>query len=331
MRILVSFVLLIFLSFQSLQAGEYGDAFLLASQYPQVQSLGYSTVAGRVVAGHALNNPAGLSANGNQSQVSMVYQQFTGLSNNIGVEGKYPIGKLYMFGVTLIHSAVDGLYSRPDLSGLSPADRRDSVLALDNSSFDIIDYREDGAFITIAREFEFEINLGWKFFKIPCRLPLGFSAKYIDKVLVDNRGLGFGIDIGGQLFFNLEDMSEVLSLTEFGLGLFLSDILNTPVYWTTEHQDTIKRSLVGGFSISQKFPKYASQLTFTSSVQTRYADVRQYGVAVEVKETIFLRGGYDGYTPSLGLGIGLKKFIIDYSFSQHELASMQKIGINYHF
>ena len=331
MRILYSFVLLICMSFETLDAGEYGDAFLLASQHPQVQSLGYSTVAGRVSAGHTMNNPAGLAASGPHSQLSLVYQQFTGLSNNIGVEGKYPIGESYMLGVTLIHSAVDGLYSRPNLSGLSPADRRDSVLTLNISSSDLIDYREDGAFLTLAREFEFEVNLGWKFFKIPCRLPLGFSAKYIDKVLVDNRGLGFGIDIGGQLFFNLEDMSEVLSLTEFGLGLFLSDILNTPVYWTTEHQDAIKRSLVGGFSISQKFPKYASQLTFTSSVQTRYADVRQYGVAVEVKETIFLRGGYDGYTPSLGLGIGLKKFIIDYSFSQHELANMQKIGINYHF
>ncbi|MBT6759532.1 MAG: hypothetical protein HOA83_08465 [Candidatus Marinimicrobia bacterium] len=316
---------------QSLYSGEYADAFLLASQHPQVQSLGYSSVAARVSSGHALNNPAGLASGDRNSQLSMVYQQFTGLSNNIGVEGKYALGESYLLGITLIHSAVDGLYSRPNLSGLTPTDRRDSVLTLDNSSAEIIDYREDGAFITLAREFEFEFNLGWKFFKIPCRLPIGVSAKYIDKVLVDNRGLGFGIDIGSQLFFNLAGMNKILSRTEFGIGLFLSDILNTPVYWTTKHQDAIKRMLVGGFSITQNLPKYASQLTVTSSIQTRYADVRQYGIAIKVKDTIILRGGYDGYTPSLGLGIGLKKFIIDYSFSQHELANMQNIGINYHF
>jgi len=331
MKILQQFVFLFLVSLSMLRAGEYADAFLLASQYPQIQSMGFSSVAVQVQSGFALNNPAGFAADGHRSQLSVVYQEFTGLSSNIGIEGKYPVSGTYMLGFTLVHSGVDGLYFRPDLSGLSPVDRRDLVLTRDNSNPGILDYREDGAFISLAREFEFEINLGWKFFKIPCRLPLGVSAKYIDKVLVENRGLGFGIDIGSQLFFNLHDMSHVLSKTEFGLGLFLSDILNTPVYWTTEHQDAIKRSLTIGLSITQNLPKLASQLTISSSTQTRYADVRQYGIGIKVKDTIFLRGGYDGYTPSLGLGIGLKKFIIDYSFSQHELANMQKIGINYHF
>ncbi|MBC8376353.1 MAG: hypothetical protein H8E26_09940 [FCB group bacterium] len=331
MRVILKSLFLIIFGVQVLFAGEYADAFLLASHHPQVQSLGYSAVATRVGSGHALNNPAGFATGARAQQLSLVYQEFQGLSNNLGFEGKYSLGEAYVLGVTVIHSSVDDLFSRPNLSGLTPADRRDSVLTLDNSSASIIDYREDGAFISIARQFEFEINLGWKFFKIPCRLPLGVSAKYIDKVLVDNRGLGFGIDIGSQLFFNLADMSRILTRTEFGFGLFLSDILNTPVYWTTKHQDAIKRSLTGGFSITQNFPEYASQLTITSSIQTRDVDVRQYGIGIKVKDTIFLRGGYDGYTPSLGLGIGLKKFIIDYSFSQHELANMQKIGINYHF
>ena len=331
MRHLLHIGLFLLLSASSLFAGEYADAFLLASQHPQVQSLGYSAIATRIGSGHALNNPAGFAGSGRQHQLSMVYQQFTGLSSNIGAEGTYLLGDSYVLGVTLIHSAVDGLYSRPNLSSLSPIDRRDSVLALSNTSGAIIDYREDGAFLTLAREFEFEINLGWKFFKIPCHMPIGVSAKYIDKILVDNRGLGFGIDMGSQLFFNLEDMSKVLTHTEFGLGLFLSDILNTPVYWTTEHQDAIKRVLVKGFSVTQNIPKYGSQITFSTSTQMRYVGVRQYGIGIQVKDAIFLRGGYDGYTPSLGLGIGLKKFIIDYSFSQHELANMQKIGINYHF
>ena len=331
MRVIQKSIFLIAIGAHILFAGEYADAFLLASHHPQVQSLGYSSVAARVGSGHALNNPAGFAIGDRAGHLSLVYQDFQGLSNNLGLEGKYRLGDSYVLGVTLIHSSVDDLFSRPNLSGLTPSDRRDSVLTLDNSNASIIDYREDGAFITLARQFEFELNLGWKFFKIPCRVPLGISAKYIDKVLVDNRGLGFGLDIGSQLFFNLAGMSRVLSRTEFGIGLFLSDILDTPVYWTTKHQDAIKRSLAGGFSITQNFPKYATQLTITTSIQTRYTDVKQYGIGLEVKDIIFLRGGHDGYTSSLGLGIGLKKFIIDYTFSQHELANMQKIGINYHF
>jgi len=328
----IKYIILVTLIYcHSLYAGEYADAFLLASQYPQIQSLGYSTVGVRVNAGHALNNPAGFAGGDRNSQLSMVYQEFSGLSSNMGVEGKLALGDSYLLGITLIHSAVDGLYSRPSLSGLTPTDRRDSVLVLDNSKGSIIDYREDAAIVTLAKQYEFEINLGWKFFKIPCHLPLGASAKYIDKVLVENRGLGFGLDLGGQLFFDLAGMTEVLNNTEFGIGLFLSDILNTPVYWTTEHQDAIKRSLVRGYSITQIFPKYSTQVTFSTSKQPRYENVVQYGLAIKVKDVIYLRGGHDGYTPSLGLGIGLKKFIIDYSFSQHELANMQKIGINYHF
>jgi len=331
MRILNLVLLFFLISWQSLSAGEYADAFLLASQYPQIQSMGYSTVATRVGSGFAMNNPAGLAANGQGAQISMLYQQFTGLSNNIAVEGKYSLGESYIVGLTLIHSSVDGLYSRPNLSGLSPSDRRDSVLTLDNSNADLIDYREDGAFASLARNFEFEINLGWKLFKIPCRLPIGASVKYLDKKLDDNRGLGFGIDIGGQLYFDLSGMTRILNNTEFAVGLFLSDLLNSPVYWTTEHQDAIKRSLVRGYSIIQVLPKYSSQVTFSAARQDRYVGVAQYGLEIKVKDMIYIRGGHDGYTPSFGLGIGLKKVIIDYSFSQHELANLQKVGINYHF
>ncbi len=331
MRPILSMIICCLVSIQLLFAGEYADAFLLASQHPQIQALGNSTAAVRIGAGNALNNPAGLAAGSRNPQISMVYQQFTGLSNNIAVEGNYALGQHTILGITLIHSAVDGLYSRPNLSGLTPIDRRDSVLALNTSDLGIIDYREDGAFITLAREIEFEINLGWKFFKIPCRVPLGVSAKYLDKKLVNNRGLGFGIDLGGQLFFELSEMSRVLNNTEFGVGLVLNDILNSPVYWTTKHQDAIKRSLISGISITQKFPKYSSELTLSSSIQSRYGGVFQYGIGAKIMDTISLGLGHDGYTPSFGLGIGLKMFIIDYSFSQHELANMQKIGISYRF
>jgi len=129
MRILNLVLLFFLISWQSLSAGEYADAFLLASQYPQIQSMGYSTVATRVGSGFAMNNPAGLAANGQGAQISMLYQQFTGLSNNIAVEGKYSLGESYIVGLTLIHSSVDGLYSRPNLSGLSPSDSN-SLVAL---------------------------------------------------------------------------------------------------------------------------------------------------------------------------------------------------------
>ncbi|MEA3287375.1 MAG: hypothetical protein U9Q77_08370 [Candidatus Marinimicrobia bacterium] len=330
MKRLSQLALIVVLIFKPGFAGEYADAFLLASLYPQVQSMGNSTVAAKLVNGHALNNPAGY-AQGSSSRFSLVYEQFASLSTNYGFELAYPIGDKYNLGLTVIHNSIDDLYFRPNLSGLPPDARRDSVLLLADSQNDLIQYREDAVFLSLAREFEFILNLGWKFFKIPFRVPLGISVKYLDKLLVENRGLGSGIDIGGQLFFDLTGFNDIFANTEFSTGLFVSDILNTPVYWDTEHQDAIKRNWSTGFSITQLLPQYATAITISSGTQTRYVDVRQYGVEISIKDMVFIRGGHDGYSPSFGLGIGLKKFIIGYTFSQHELADMQKIGINYHF
>ncbi len=323
-------IIILLLLISTLRAGEYADAFLLASYYPQTQSLGYSTVATNVNSGHAMNNPAGF-AQSSGSQLVLVYDQFGALSNNIGLEAKFKTNGYYNYGLTLVHSMVDGLFARPNLSNLSPNARRDSVFSLQDRRGEKINYREDALFFSIARTFEFEINLGWKFFRIPCRMPVGLSIKYLDKILVDNRGLGSGFDFGGQLYFDLAGMTDVLLNTEFSIGLFFSDILNTPVYWSTEHQDAIKRVLVRGVGITQHIEKFHSELTLTRSVHSRYKNIQQYGLEAIVKEAIYLRAGHDGNATSLGLGIGLKKFIIDYSFSQHELAGVQKIGISYHF
>ena len=311
-------------------AGEYADAFLLSSMHPQLQALGNSTVSRAMLSGYALNNPAGLTVIATP-YFGLIYEDFAALSTNIGLEAAFPIHSNYSLGLTLIHSGVSGLYFRPNLSGLAPAARRDSVLNLTAGSDGTIAYREDAAFMSLAREFSFTLDLGWKFFKIPCRMPLGISTKYLDKLLATNRGLGFGVDLGGQLIFSLAGMSDLLVNTEWSLGILISDVLNTPVYWRTEHQDAIKRNYTIGWSISQHIKQYATHLTLSSSTQNRYPDQRQYGVEINVRNQLYVRAGYDGYTPSFGLGIGLKKFIIDYSFRQHELAEIQKIGINYHF
>lgn len=330
MRRLQYLILIIVLPFRAIIPGEYGDAFILASIHPQVYSLGNSAVATTVLSGHALNNPAGFTS-GPQKSIGIVYDQFNGLTQSIGLETKFKVSEKYDLGLTFLNNSISDLYFRPNLSGLTPQDRRDSVLTLNEQDSDVIKYRESAVFLTVAREFNFYIDLGWIFFKIPCRVPVGMSVKYIDKILDENRGLGSGIDAGGQFFFNLGGMTDALANTEFSFGLHFSDILNTPIYWDTQHQDAIGRQLTFGYAATQNIKKYGSKITFSKSSQTRYADVSQYGLELTIKDRVYFRGGHDGYTTSFGLGIGLKKVIIDYSFSQHELSDMQKIGISYHF
>jgi len=330
MKLLRNMIVTLAILSSSLSAGEYGDAFLLASAHPQVYAMGNSTVATIVLGGHALNNPAGF-VNGAPAYISLIYDQFEDLSQSIGFEAKMDLTEKYDLGLTLINNSIGDLYARPNLSTLTPQSRRDSVLVLAAEDAAIINYRESAVLLSMSREFRFYIDLGWVYFKIPCRVPVGISVKYIDKLLDENRGLGSGIDAGTQFFFNLGGMNDWLIDTEFSVGLFISDILNTPIFWTTEHQDAIKRQATFGYAVTQSFRKYDTVLSLSKSNQDRYGTKSQYGVEVKIKDAIFIRVGHDGTTTSFGLGIGLKKFIIDYSFSQHELSDMQKIGINYQF
>ena len=247
------------------------------------------------------------------------------------LEGIYPITDKYHLAATVIHSSIPGLYFRPDLSRLSPEIRRDSVMLLALENGETIPYREDAIFVSLAREYKFVWNVGWKYFKIPCRVPVGVSLKYLDKLLAENRGLGVGIDLGGQFIFSLGGMDDAFQHTEFSIGVILHDILNTPVYWETEHQDAIKRGLIRGVGIVQDIERFKMKISISTSKQSRYPDIRRWGAEIGLRDKVFIRAGHDGISPSFGLGIGLKKFIIDYTFSQHELSGMQRIGISYHF
>ena len=324
---MIRFVLLLLVVCFPLTGGEYADAFLKASIHPQSQALGHSTVARGLTAGHALNNPAGFRSD--SLAISTLYQTFAGLSENLTLEAVFPLSEDYRIGLTVVHSMVSDLTERPDLYGLSPQERRDSVRVIPSGN--PIAYRENAAILSLAREYRFDINLGWKFFKIPCRMPIGLSVKYFDKLLEENRGLGVGFDMGTQIFFNLEGMSRLLKHTEFGLGYMFTDILNSPVYWTTKHQDAIKRQFHRGASITQNVGTTGTRVSYSTAYVSGAEGGRRSGLELSFRDLFDARLGHDGEVTSFGLGIGLKKFIIDYSFSRNELANLQRIGIKYHF
>jgi hypothetical protein len=75
MRFIQYIIFLIFMGFHVLQAGEYADAFLLGSQHPHAQSLGFSSVAASVSSGHAMNNPAGFGRI-TKPRLNLAFKQF---------------------------------------------------------------------------------------------------------------------------------------------------------------------------------------------------------------------------------------------------------------
>ncbi len=311
-----------------LRAGEYADAFLLASFSPYSQALGKSNVALPSYSGYTLNNPAS-NGFGYMPQARMTYHRYGDLLSQYSAAGQHPLGENWLLSAQVIHAGVGDIYARPSLSGLDPLTRRDSVRYTDHDTWGTLQHREDALLTTIGRKLKFNIDLGWKFFEIPCELPVGLTVKYIDKVLEGNRGIGSGIDLGTAVRAELKEVNDLLAYTELYFGYVVRDILNTPVYWETRHQDAIKRSVVTGMALVQPIPSAELVFTVSTSTNAAHQNLRQYGLQIGFKEVLNARLGHDGNEYSLGLGLAFKKFIIDYSFSQHELAGAQKFGVVY--
>ena len=312
------------------QAGEYGDAFLLSALPARSLAMGYSDVALQHEQGYSFLNPASAGMTRDRLGNATVHR-FGSLNTLWTATVQMPVGERWTLNTALLHTGIGDIGERPDLSALDPQSRRDTVRAQSAAGWGTLRHREDAVLLNLATQFSFKIDLGWKFFEIPCTMPVGMTVKVLDKVLAENRGIGSGVDLGVGLHAELADISDRFLNTQLHFGLALQDVLNTPVYWNTKHQDAIKRRWVPGIALSQQIPAWQMRIVVSMSQNALHLNQRQLGAEIGYRKRYKLRFGYDGERLSLGVGVAYKKIIIDYSFGSHELAGRQKIGVVYHF
>lgn len=164
-------------------------------------------------------------------------------------------------------------------------------------------------------------------------LSWGANAKLIYRKIADNSAFGLGADLGG-----------LLTLGHFRLGLNLQDATTTLLAYDSGEKESILPTLKLGTAFQTEILR--GNLTIATDVDLRFegrktSAQRWLGIAsgdlhlggeYTYKEIISLRIGSDQGDLTAGLGLILKKFQVDTSFSSHKrLDNSYKVSAFFYF
>lgn len=174
-------------------------------------------------------------------------------------------------------------------------------------SFDDI---EDGVFLSYG-------------FNVNRQFLAGINLKIIRQHLDFHYSTGFGIDIGG--LYELFD--------GFKVGINLQDVPRTKLTWDlTKHEDIIPFSLKFGAAYTGQIPAFRSTYTVSCSVDTKYYTAMHYGAEWWLMKALALRIGLDDGRLSVGSGMRMSAFQVDYAFVGHDdLGNTHRISTSVRF
>jgi hypothetical protein len=157
--------------------------------------------------------------------------------------------------------------------------------------------------------------------------------KYIKRKLYGYSATGVGFDISCLLKIPLSILFDQEWMGLFNVGINLQDVGGTKISWDTEseHNDKVLMNSKLGFSYTQPFELLDSKLLFAWDIDTVYDRIDHYGMEFEYKKNFAIRSGYYDKNFSLGAGIFLCKFNVDYAFITNPLGNTNRVGIKYSF
>lgn len=323
-------VIILFLSFLLSQETGYGDAFLNIGASSRSIGLGRSVVALPRNVGGYLVNPATTAFLQNNTFTGMYVNQFE-LAEYYTLGFSHPTKNGYQWGIYALNLSVNDIFERPDVKFITDLEsRRDSIRTLVAQGFNSFNTRESALIINLSKGIEHNIHLGWRFAEIPVKIPIGINIKLIQKDLYQLTGTGIGVDLGGMVFLNLEDIFLYDWLDEFTFGLSLNNVLNTKIYWSSGKREDLPMQLIGGIGYFQTFDHLPIKFTLLWQKNSLYQNDSQYGAELTLFDIVNVRGGFNyGYLQGgVGLTLGNLKHSLgfDYSFSNHNLGNAHRIG-----
>lgn len=308
----------------------YSDAFMNIGASSRSVGLGQSVVALPMNIGGYIVNPSATAFITQNTFNGMYVNQFE-LAEYITVGFTHPTKRGFQLGIYGTNLAVDNIFERPDVKNIIDLEsRRDTIRALVARGFTSFNTRESALYFNFAKSIETTIDPGWRFAEIPLKIPIGLNIKLIQKDLYQTQGQGIGVDFGGMVLLDIENVFLFDWLDEIAIGLSLNNIVNTTIYWNSGQKDYIPMQLVGGIGYFQTFDNLPIKYNLLWQQNSIYRGESQLGAELILFDLINVRGGYNyGYLQG---GIGLKfgnlnySIGIDYSFSDHDLGNAHRIG-----
>jgi hypothetical protein len=276
-------------------------------------------------------NPAGLPQIAKREATLQHTWLFGGLATHDFISFVHPLPNRAGVGVSWIRFSVDDIPLFPNLPGTPDERKSDPSLRPDGIPQDYFDDREDAFFFSFGKEFEQIIGESWQYLPIPVILSFGGNLKFIQQSLYDQKGTATGFDFGGMFRINLNDLTGTTDhLGEVSIGISLQDIGGTRVTWNTPSQQENRIPMNGKIGLSYQQPLFrSSRLLLAFDHDTRYGGRDHWGIEYAYNHSISIRGGLDGVASkvfTMGTGIIVSKFNIDYAFMTHELGGTHRIS-----
>ena len=322
------FVLLISVQVIVMAQSNYADSFLRIGTSSRTISLGQAVVS---MSGHPqsyLYNPAG-SALLKKSEFSVLAVNQFSLSDYYSFSVTRPFSEKMVLGFHGVGLLIDHILERPDIHRINDLEtRRDTIRALVSEGFSSFSNRETAWTLTIAKLFQYNIDLGWQTNQIPLMCPVGVNIRYIQKSLHELNGRGIGFDAGGIVQFPL---SEALSISKMGLltvGGSVTNIAGTKIFWSSQKKDLIPMRIIWGASYKQDMivAPVTAELFYQASQHLE--EKEQIGIELSVLEKIYLRYGKDEAGQHGGMGFKFilfrKDIDLGYSFLSHDLGKAHR-------
>ncbi|UCC78568.1 MAG: PorV/PorQ family protein [Candidatus Zixiibacteriota bacterium] len=295
-----------------------------------------STANGAKYAGEFLNLGAGgkpLALGGSfmaaHNSVLSGYYNPAGLSMLKGSQAVFMHSE--SFGSLLNHDFLS--YSRPLDSGVRKAALGISLYRLGGGGVIVTGVDQNNHFVKISEESHADYAAYFSYGRaFSEKLSGGISAKLIYRDIVDVSAFGIGIDMGG-----LYSPKKWLSL-----GISLQDITTTLLSYSTGKKESIIPAVRLGASLNARKGGFGSAMYMDAETRfegRRYAS--QYnidgmsidshlGLEIDYREAIFGRIGSDVGNLTLGVGLVVKKFVIDIAMRDHsELDNTYLVSITF--
>ncbi|MBA7545191.1 hypothetical protein ES705_37555 [subsurface metagenome] len=215
-------------------------------------------------------------------------------------------------------------YSRPffDLGvfGIGLVDLRSLDFERTESGPDVLGHfneSNDTIFLSYARRQD-------SIYSIPVKLSYGANFKIVNQSVLNYSATGIGIDVGV--------MSKPIK--GLSLGFMVQNVL-PPRLKLDEESDTFPLSGRLGASYECGFNVYRYNTRATVSIEMDKTEHRKgkfhYGFEYKIRDMVGLRAGLDDSELTLGLGLSIKNYDMDYAYGSQEMGTSHRLSLGISF
>jgi hypothetical protein len=268
-------------------------------------------------------SPGGLPSLKSKEISFMYCQQFKSLVQTNFISYVYPKSKWGAFGISWLRLGVDDIpktgYLDANQNNMQDFDDKNDNGVKDPGEMYLEHPIQVGTFDDIEEGFflTYGANLSDKF-------SAGLNVKYIRQLLAQNSSTGIGLDIGG--------IYEVFK--DFKVGFNVQDVTKTKLKWdsASKHEDVIPLSFKFGSAYTKEISALKSLMTVSWSLDTKYGTEMHYGLEWWIANILALRFGLNNGEMSVGTGLRLATFQVDYAFIGHDdLGNTHRISTSVKF